>query len=130
MSRTVTEQRSGRTILVVDDEPSVRRLVEKILVAHGFAVLAAPSGRVARRILEGSSALDLAIVDLALADGPGEEVLSAARRCRPGLPLVVMSGYGERADQVTREGKADVVLPKPFDPGQLVDAVLSSLQED
>jgi signal transduction histidine kinase/CheY-like chemotaxis protein len=126
----------GRRVLVVDDEPSVRRVCERILGAVGFEVVTVDSGAAAiaavRRSRERGDAdersgLDVAIIDLTMPRLDGHGTLEELRRLVPDLPVVLISGYdssrlaGRALDRITS------FLPKPFLPEELVRAVRAAL---
>lgn len=119
-------------VLVVDDDPDVRRLLRRLLVQRGWSVLEAASGGEAERMVRESSP-DLLITDIFMAGGTGIELLQALSSHRsghrPGPTVVVMSGdsHHDGVDQFAlalRYGAA-ATLPKPFDAAAL-DAALSS----
>lgn len=105
------------TVLVVEHEPQVLRVLREILSRAGYTVLPARSGEGALRLYEKHSAA----VDLLLIDCLPPEIEQLARR-HPGLKVLGLSGYAgaEFADNVP-------VLKKPFTPAALVGAVRSVL---
>jgi DNA-binding response OmpR family regulator len=85
---------AGKTVLLVEDEPSVRQLLVMSLKAHGYAVIEAGEGNDALDLLEGTPHLDLLITDLGLASGfTGRQLAEAARALRPGLKVLFITGY-------------------------------------
>lgn len=122
------------TVLVVDDEEAVRRLVRKVLERDGYAVLEADSGTRAHQIARDyEGVIHLACTDVQLPDMSGPEIMQGLEAHRRHLPVLVMSGYDR--DTLQTEGLlGDVTafLEKPFTPDQLVTAVhglLSRLAE-
>ncbi|MDQ7087085.1 MAG: response regulator [Acidobacteriota bacterium] len=108
--------RDGPRVLVVDDEPVVLHSLALVLDHAGYSCIPCESGSRAVETLTGDTPLDLALVDLVLPDIPGEEVLAEARRLRPGLPLVAMSGFGRgAAPEQGPEMAFDAFLAKPFE---------------
>nr|WP_260484542.1 response regulator [Sphingomicrobium flavum] len=111
------------TILLVEDEPMVRTVAERALTRHGYEVLTATNGEEALEILERGEVIDLLVSDVVmpLMDGPtmGRE----ARKDRPDLPILFMSGYAE--EQLRKSIDIDNVnfLPKPFSVQELAEAV-------
>jgi CheY-like chemotaxis protein len=99
-----------RTVLVVDDEDLVRDVVARMIVELGYAAVTAADGTAALAILE-QRAIDAVLVDLTMPTMNGADVIAAVRALRPGLPVVLCSGFD-------RSGKgpvaADGYLPKPF----------------
>jgi DNA-binding response OmpR family regulator len=114
------------TILLVEDDPVVRTFLADNLTADGFAVLTADSLRDGLRVLEYSGP-DLAVVDVALPDGTGLDLLVAVRgadrvatRLDPALPVIVLSGRCEELDRVRSfERGCDDFVSKPFSYGEL-----------
>jgi DNA-binding NtrC family response regulator len=106
-------------VLVVEDRESLRRLIAHALEGQGHNVTAVADGEAAIAALEGQS-FDLLLSDLKLPGCSGLEVLAAARRLRPGLPVVVMTAYGTvgAAVEAMKLGAADF-LEKPVDLGEL-----------
>ncbi|MFC7737731.1 PAS domain-containing protein [Roseomonas sp. GCM10028921] len=106
----------GETVLVVDDEPTVRMLVTEVLADLGYTAVEAADGPAALRVLQSDVRLDLLVTDVGLPGGMnGREVADAARVSRPGLKVLFMTGYAENA--VLSHGHLDPgmhVLTKPF----------------
>ena len=116
------------TILIVDDEPEVRAVLEEYFVAHGYAALCAESAGAAR-LLVAKHPIDLALVDIHM---PGEDGLSLARHLRERyakLAIVMLTSAGTVVDRIVGlEMGADDYIPKPFDPRELVARVKSVLR--
>ena len=119
-------------ILVVDDDPGMRELLDEYLSGQGFQVTSVPDGPAMRNCLA-ENEFDLAILDVML---PGEDGLSLARRLRSTtrLPIIMLSARGEDVDRIIGlEVGADDYLAKPFNPRELlarVRAVLRRGSED
>ncbi len=79
-------------ILVVDDDPQVLRLFAKILTNGGYVVRTESSGKTALESLE-ASPVDLVVLDLSMPAPDGFEILKALRKQRPGLRILVTSGF-------------------------------------
>ena len=113
---------AGReTILIVEDEDYVRKLLVRTLSAQGYTVLDASSSRDALGICapEGRP-IDLILSDIVLPDIPGPQLVEKVRLIRPGIRVLYMSGYAEH--KITRtEMLTDGVyfIPKPFLPSEL-----------
>jgi DNA-binding response OmpR family regulator len=115
------------TVLVVDDEPSVRDVVIRYLEQAGYRTLEAADGDAARGLLERESP-SLVVLDLML---PGMDGLSLCRwiRERSELPVIMITALGEEADRLTGlEVGADDYLTKPFSPRELVARVAAVLR--
>ncbi len=123
------EWSASGTVLVVDDEPVVRKLAARVLQTAGLTVLTADGGDEALRLFAGDpSAIDAVIVDLTMPAPDGAETVRRLRAERPDLPLVMMSGYTE--DDVTPRlaGQGARFLQKPFTPDALRDAIRDVLR--
>ena len=112
-------------VLVIDDDPDVRRFIVACLGSVGYSVTEAADGAAGLARLE-TEHPDLLIVDFAMPGMNGAEVASAARVRHPGLPILLASGYSE-TDAVQRVMDAGQVLRKPFDVSGLVGAVKEAL---
>ena len=113
------------TVLVVDDDPEIRRVLVDLLDALGYGVVEASDGPSGLAELERNSP-DLMMVDFAMPGMNGAEVAKAARERRPDLPVVFASGYADTAAIEKVAGSEAVVLRKPFRVDEL-QAVLNSL---
>jgi signal transduction histidine kinase/CheY-like chemotaxis protein len=113
---------AGRRVLVVEDDPSVRRLAVDTLEHQGFLVESAGDGREALALLEASGdPPDLVITDLVLPHLSGRALRDAVEARHPGVPVLYVSGYPGEA--IERRGWLDEGVPflqKPFSPGELV----------
>jgi PAS domain S-box-containing protein len=88
----------GETVLVVDDEPTIRMLVGEVLADGGYTAIEASDGPAALKILQSSVRIDLLITDVGLPGGlNGRQVADAAREARPGLHVIFITGYAENA---------------------------------
>ncbi|MDQ6717866.1 MAG: response regulator [Gemmatimonadota bacterium] len=118
----------ARTILLVDDEESVRAIVTKILTRHGHKVLEAEHGAAALRAAgEYDGKIDLLVTDMYMPGLRGPEILEKLRPSRPGMRVLYMSGYGD--EDVARSGvePGSSFLRKPFTVQELSEAVQKSL---
>jgi PAS domain S-box-containing protein len=88
---------SGETVLVVDDEPSLRMLVTETLREMGYAAIEAADGPSAVRILQSEARIDLLVTDVGLPGLNGRQVADAARLARPGLRILFITGYAHNA---------------------------------
>lgn len=112
----VPRAEQGETVLVVDDEPTVRMLVADVLSDLGYTTVEAADGAAGLTVLRSETRIDLLITDVGLPGGMnGRQVADAARDLRPGLKVLFITGYAENA--VLGSGHVDPgmqVLTKPF----------------
>ena len=123
--RPVSSSRPGgkETILVVEDEETIRRLVVRLLTARGYQVLAASNGHEALQILlDARGAVDLSFVDVVMPGMRGPEFVSRARQLQPNLRVLFTTGYELKPSDGESRGP-DPVLYKPYTPDQLLPRV-------
>ena len=115
-------------ILVVDDELSMRELLEVMLVREGYQVSCAENGRRAIAMVE-KTKFDLLLCDIRLGDITGLDVLRAAKSHNPNTVVIMISAYAttETAVEAMNEGAYDYV-PKPFDNDELKMAIAKALK--
>ena len=120
----------SRRVLVVEDEPDVRTIVRRQLEALGHQVLAADAAPEALLLVEGPGSPDVLLTDVVLGSGMnGIDLAVAARKIRPDLPIVFMSGYTtvpEARERIRETGAP--FLAKPFTTPQLERAIATALQ--
>ncbi len=111
------------TVLLVEDEPMVRTVAERALTRHGYKVLTANNGEDALEILNAGEEVNLLISDVVMPLMDGPTMVREARKDRPELPILFMSGYAE--EQLRKSIDIDHVafLPKPFSVQELAEAV-------
>ncbi|MBE7370095.1 response regulator [Ramlibacter pallidus] len=113
-------------ILVVEDDHDVRRVIVECLSLIGYKVTEAANGNEALASLANAKP-DLLVVDYAMPDMTGAEVISEARKMVGDLPVILATGYADMAAVERLAGKPRI-LRKPFDIAQLGDAVNSVLE--
>ena len=110
---------TGARVLVVDDEPAIRRFLRVSLSAHGYAVFEADSGQAALSAVT-SDRPDLIILDLGLPDIDGIEITRLLREWTH-IPTIILSVRGQEADKIAAlDAGADDYLTKPFGVGELL----------
>jgi two-component system phosphate regulon response regulator OmpR len=117
----------GHSILVVDDDPALRDLLERYLREQGFVTATAKDGTAMDAYLERHT-VDLVVLDLML---PGEDGLSIARRLRTkgDVPILILSARSDEVDRIVGlEVGADDYLPKPFNPRELLARIRAILR--
>jgi PAS domain S-box-containing protein len=124
----ITPGRGHETILVVEDEAALRRVIRRVLEGRGYTVLEAGAPGPARDLLASVGPVDLLISDVVMPGGSGPELAAWARERQPGLPVLFITGY---ADEATMRYGLDLanatMLPKPFRPEQLAAEVREAL---
>jgi PAS domain S-box-containing protein len=122
-----TPSQGRETILLVEDDPGVREMSAEMLALHGYQVLAADSGAAALAILATHAApIALLLTDVVMPGMGGIDLAREAQRRRPGLRLLFMSGYLDRAGRhAAAAGQA--FIQKPFTPAELGRSVRTVL---
>lgn len=116
------------TVLVIDDEPPIRKLLRMGLSTQGYAILEAPNGRTALDLLSREGA-DLVILDLGLPDMRGHDLLKAIRAGHPDLPVVVLSSRDDEGGKVEAlDLGADDYVTKPFGMAELLARLRAALR--
>ena len=114
-------------ILVVDDEPPIRKLLRMGLAEHGYEVLEAMNGKSALELLDKKP--DLVILDLGLPDIEGLELLRRIRHAQESLPVVVLPSRGDEAGKVAAlDLGADDYVTKPFGMDELLARMRAALR--
>jgi two-component system KDP operon response regulator KdpE len=114
-------------VLVVDDEPPIRKLLRMGLSTQGYDVVDAPNGKAALEAM--SQKLDLVILDLGLPDIPGHELLRMMRSRDEKVPIVVLSSRGDEGGKVQAlDLGADDYVTKPFGMEELLARLRMALR--
>ena len=125
--KKMTRMDTKDCILIVDDEPDIRRLLVDYLARNGFEAVAARDGREMWQMLE-RHAVDLLVLDLMLPDTDGL-TLCRDLRAKSNLPVIMLTARGEEADRIVGiEMGADDYLVKPFNPRELLARIKSILR--
>jgi CheY-like chemotaxis protein len=119
----------GETILVVDDEPTVRLLMADALQDAGYRILEAPDGPSGLKILQTATRIDLLLTDVGLPGGMnGRQVADAGRLLRPSLKVLFVTGYAENAVIGNAHLEPGMrVITKPFAIDALANTVRNML---
>jgi CheY-like chemotaxis protein len=128
ISRSITiAAAAGDVVLLVDDEAGIRRLVRTILEAYGYVVIDACNGLEGLALCQTHAGrIDLLLSDIRMPELDGRELAQGALKLRPGLRILLMSGY----DEVVEENgisRGNGFLQKPFTPWALVQKVRATM---
>jgi DNA-binding NtrC family response regulator len=117
------------TILIIEDEERMRRLLELVLRAEGYDLILASSGDEGIRFLTDGSGIDLVVTDLQLGKTSGLDVLEVSKRQLPDVPVLIVTGYGtvKSAVEAMRKGAHDYIT-KPIDNEELKILIARALQ--
>ncbi len=114
-------------VLVIDDEPPIRKLLRMGLTAQGYQTIEAPNGKTALELLKQKP--DLVILDLGLPDIQGHELLRMIRARSETVPIVVLSSRGDEAGKVQAlDYGADDYVTKPFGMEELLARMRTALR--
>lgn len=121
----------AKTVLIVDDDPTQRRLLQAVVEKAGFSVLQAGDGDTALRMTSGADAgnIDVMLLDLVMPGRDGMDVLSEVRKVRSDLPVIVLTGKGsiEAVVAAMKGGARDFVV-KPAAPERIVVSLRNALE--
>lgn len=111
---------NSKTILAIDDDASILRVIEMRLESHGYRVLSAADSRKARA-LAGETYIDLAVIDYKLNGDTGVDLMEQLRELQPELPAIILTAYGTIGSAVNAMQRgACNYLTKPFDGDELI----------
>jgi DNA-binding response OmpR family regulator len=115
-------------VLLIEDDPRIREIVERGLGARGFDVTTAPDGA-AGRDLARSLDVDLILLDLLLPDMNGTEVLEDVRSVKPKLPVIALTALDDLGSKITGlDAGADDYVTKPFSVDELAARIRARLR--
>jgi CheY-like chemotaxis protein len=115
-------------ILLVDDNADVREVTALLLRDCGYSVIETSGGSAALAALDGDPTIELLVVDFAMPEMSGSEVLARARAKRPGIRALFITGYAD-SSKLSGECDDEIVLKKPFTTDQLQVAVRTALRQ-
>ena len=120
----------GNMVLLVDDDPDVREVVERMLRDLGFRVTTAADGREAIDVFRSAGeGIGAVLLDMTMPELSGDEVLAVMRESHPETPVVLMSGFSERYAAARIRGDTRCrFLQKPFETEELAAALRSVLE--
>jgi two-component system, NtrC family, C4-dicarboxylate transport response regulator DctD len=117
---------SSKTVMVIDDDHRLNRLLQLVLESSGYSVRAFTDARDALRSLDGTRP-DVIVLDLRMPGMDGYEFYGELKRREIDVPVIVASAFG--APAAREELGAAAALPKPFLPDELVDLVGQVVQD-
>jgi PAS domain S-box-containing protein len=117
---------NGELLLFVDDESSIRSISQAMLQAHGYRVLLASDGTEAlAAFAQQSGEIAMVVTDIAMPFMDGVALIRALRKMKPGIPVIISTGHGEKARVSGLQVSA--FLNKPYDAGTLLRALHAAL---
>lgn len=119
------------SILIVEDDPSLRASLRRTLRKKGYTILEAGEGGEGMMLLE-THAIDIVLIDIFMPGKEGIETIQAIRRTRPQVKIIAMSGGGERLYidvlRVAKSSGCHQTLDKPFSEEALINAIQAQLE--
>ncbi len=116
----------GCRVLLVEDNEQVREFARELLADLGCSVLSAGDAQAALEVLEAEK-VDLVFTDVVMPGASGVELATSIRRRRPGLPVLLATGYSEELLKTDHDFR---VLPKPYDGRSLIEAMAAALADE
>lgn len=118
-----TVSRASMRLLVVDDEPSISEMLEKLLTAAGHKVTTASNGAEALRLFEPGT-FDAVLTDCAMPEVNGKELAAMVKRRAPGQPVIMVTGFGTTMKAMDEKPEGvDILIGKPITQKALTDAL-------
>jgi two-component system cell cycle sensor histidine kinase/response regulator CckA len=118
----------GRELLLVEDDRAVRLVLRRALAGAGFKVTEAVDALAALPIVDDTNhVIDIMVTDVMMPGMDGPQLVQRARMVRPGLPVVMMSGYAEPPQRARVGERSTAFLAKPFGGAALIAAVRATL---
>jgi DNA-binding response OmpR family regulator len=117
------------TILLVEDEEPTRVAIHRNLTRAGYTVIEAPNGVEALRIADSyPGTIDVLLTDSMMPEMGGTELIARLRKERPGIGVLMMSGYTEDVAPSGGDGGNELFIEKPFNTGNLLMAIRSAVR--
>ena len=117
---------AGEVVMVVEDEPDVRRMAERILTKNGYSVIGTARGAEALEICDRpEQKIDLLLTDVIMPGMLGTELVERVKAIREGIVVVFMSGYSHEvlAPEALAEQRDSAFIEKPFNAGELLRTI-------
>ncbi|HYI07602.1 MAG TPA: response regulator [Thermoanaerobaculia bacterium] len=123
MNSSTAPEENRFTVLLAEDEPMLRRVVGVTLRLGGFAVIEAADGTAGLEILQSDTSIDMLLTDVKMPGLNGYQLAEAGLSLRPGMRVMLMTGYADEAiPDVIREASIPI-LRKPFNFDNLATSV-------
>jgi CheY-like chemotaxis protein len=123
----VSSNGSSKRILIVDDDPSIRYMLSRILLDEGYETMSAANGREGLKTAAAQE-VDLVLLDLKMPGMNGQETLQELALLRPGLPVIIMTAYPAQQGEAPLTGFS-ALLQKPLDFPMLLEAIRKLLAQ-
>ncbi len=118
---------ASRKVLVVDDDPAVRKSIDRVLTSKGYAVITAENGEEALRKLN-EEKYDLVYTDIRMPGISGLEVAEQVKARKPWTPVVIITGYGSDASEArAKAAGVSSFMHKPLSPTMIEDSARDAL---
>jgi CheY-like chemotaxis protein len=117
----------SKRILIVDDDPSIRYMLSRILLDEGYATLSAANGNDGLKAAVNPE-VDLVLLDLKMPGMNGQQTLQELALLRPGLPVIIMTAFPGQRGEAPLAG-ASALLQKPLDFPMLLEAIRKLLAQ-
>jgi DNA-binding response OmpR family regulator len=117
-----------RLLIIEDDEP-VLSMIQDYFEYFDFHIIAVSNGMEGLKMLE-SEQFDLVITDVVMPYVSGLGIIAVIKQKTPNLPVIAITGYGKKIEELAVEHQADVVLKKPFKMEKLKDHVMRLLRTE
>jgi len=118
---------AARKVLVVDDDPAVRKSIDRVLSSKGYAVITAENGEEAMRKLN-EEKYDVVYTDIRMPGMSGLDVAEQVKARRPWTPVVIITGYGtDAAESRAKAAGVSGFLHKPLSPAMIEDSARDAL---
>jgi CheY-like chemotaxis protein len=118
---------ASRKVLVVDDDPSVRKSIDRVLTSKGYAVITAENGEEAMRKLN-EEKYDLVYTDIRMPGMSGLDVAEQVKASKPWTPVVIITGYGtDAAEARAKAAGVSSFVHKPLSPSMIEDSARDAL---
>ena len=119
---------SKKTILLIEDDDVLRKIIEEFLEESEYVVLEAKDGLEGIEMIN-KEAFDLIITDVVLPYVSGIGVIKMAKTRCPEIPIICITGYGYSPEKLAEEEQADRIFRKPFEFKELAEAIKTLLEQ-